>query len=87
MRKTKCYCDYCGKECEPTDDIKLPVNKKIDKFAVKNGVNILQMAGKTTVVKQRDICGECQKKIPLLMKMIPNVTFDDTCPGSIQLIY
>ena len=71
----KNYCDYCGEECSPTPEFKVPdigINE-VRAINKKNGTCVFAFEPKSIRCKKVDVCYECQKKMVALLKLLPNV--------------
>ena len=64
MRKTKYYCDICGKEC---DDTKFIIPNMIDVEARGGVANVLLWKGYRKDNSEMNICSECQDIISNFM--------------------
>lgn len=77
MKKTKqidaYYCDYCGKECEHTPELVLPVKEKNKDFMFIGHPDVPTI--EKIVAKQRDICPECQNQIAKLVNLLHYADF------------
>ena len=64
MRKTKYYCDICGKECDDTNFI---ISNMIDVEARGGVANVLLWKGYRKDNSEMNICSECQDIISNFM--------------------
>lgn len=77
MRKTTCTCDYCGKECEPTNFV-LPKLEEHGGYIIDRNEDMVYKYKEhiydDIIEEEQDICIECQIKmasfLPLIEKLM-----------------
>jgi len=84
MKKKQYYCDYCGKECEHTENIMVPEMVPVN--AVNKQGIVLIKGGHVLKHVQKDVCVSCQEKINFLLKLMPRVDINHVNPICTKII-